>query len=406
MNIVFFSHPAFLGSESMPRFSRMLMDGMRKRGWNVALLQPEAILSRIPAPPLIRKWLGYFDQYIIFPMLVKKKVKRCATDTLFVFTDHALGPWVPLASHRPHVIHCHDFLAQKSAKGLIKEHPTALLGRCYQWYIRRGYTKGLHFISVSKKTQEDLHTFLSREPHHSAVVYNGMNRPLRPHDPAVARVVLGKYTGLDLSDGYVLHVGGNQWYKNRAGVIDIYDAWRSSSEVSLPLMMVGKPPDKELRRRYEASPFRADIHMVTDLPDELIPLIYSGAALLLFPSLAEGFGWPVAEAMACGCPVVTTDTRPMTEVAGGTAFLIRTTKGSIGFTPTSINDGAQLIRTVLELRPHEREKVVAAGLANAKRFDTDHSLDQINKVYKSVLSSYTSKIEIKDEIDELQTEQK
>jgi glycosyltransferase involved in cell wall biosynthesis len=391
MNIVFFAHPVFLGSQSMPRFTDMLLEGMKRRGCNVKLLLPEPTLYRIPAPSVIRKWLGYIDQYVLFPMQIKKNLKRNDSDTLYVFTDHALGPWVPLVAHRPHVIHCHDFLAQKSASKLVKENPTGFLGRCYQWYIHRGYCKGNYFISVSNKTEQDLRSFLPGRPHKSRVVYNGMNRSLKPHPPAFARSLLSKYTGLDLSGGYVLHVGGNQWYKNRRGVVDIYDAWRSSSKMSVPLIMVGKAPDKKLRERYDHSAFRKDIHPVINLPDELIPFAYSGADVLLFPSLAEGFGWPIAEAMACGCPVITTDARPMTEVAGGAAYLIR--MSGEGYADSAfVMEAGRLIEKVLTMTLKERSKLVDAGLINAKRFDTEHSLDLIEKIYQDVLLTHKKKI--------------
>ena len=58
------------------------------------------------------------------------------------------------------------------------------------------------------------------------------------------------------------------------------------------------------------------------MPDDLVKMAYVGASLFLFPSLAEGFGWPIAEAMASGCPVITTNKRPMTEVTKGTGRLI------------------------------------------------------------------------------------
>lgn len=235
----------------MPRFVHMLAEGMERRGYAVKILRPQARLFRLPAPAIIRKWLGYIDQYILFPVWVRNALKRDPQDTLYVFTDQALGPWVPMVADRPHVIHCHDFLAQKSAKGWIKENHTAWPGRCYQAYIRRGYREGHHFISVSNKTKEDLHLFMLRNPKHSAVVYNGMNRRLQPHDQTQARAMISKCTGLDLSQGYLLHVGGNQWYKNRTGVIEIYNTWRRAARKPLPLVMVGKKPDAKLKRCYQ-----------------------------------------------------------------------------------------------------------------------------------------------------------
>jgi glycosyltransferase involved in cell wall biosynthesis len=77
-----------------------------------------------------------------------------------------------------------------------------------------------------------------------------------------------------------------------------------------------------LTKSLESSPYKADIHWLSGIDDEHVAHAYSGAAVFLFPSLGEGFGWPIAEAMASGCPVVTTDEAPMTEVAGEAGFLI------------------------------------------------------------------------------------
>lgn len=154
------------------------------------------------------------------------------------------------------------------------------------------------------------------------------------------------------------------------------------------MIMVGKRPDEKLWRSIKGSPFRNDIHPVIDLTDELIPFAFAGADLFIFPSLAEGFGWPIAEAMACGCPVITTDARPMTEVAGDAAFLIRS--DSTAQQKSSFREnGARLIDEVLQLTPDARQKVINAGLINAKRFDSDKALNLIEGIYQDVLRSYS-----------------
>ncbi|MEJ8800531.1 glycosyltransferase [Pontibacter sp. H249] len=387
MNIVFFAHPTFLSSQSMPRFTRMLAEGMKRYGHNIEVWCPEPILHRFPAPASIKKWLGYIDQYILFPREVHTRLKQCAHDTLFVFTDHALGPWVPLVSDRPHVIHCHDFLAQMSALGKIKENPISWTGRLYQRYIRDGYSSGRHFIPVSYKTQSDLHKLLPNSPLTSEVVYNGLNGKFSPHKVSTARTILSAESGYNLSGGYLLHVGGNEWYKNRTGVIKLYNEWRKKSSVKLPLVMVGRAPSYQLQELQAQSPFAEDIHWVTDLTDEMVRLAYAGANVLLFPSLAEGFGWPIAEAMACGCPVITTDDAPMTEVAGTAGFYIPRMPATNECIEEWTKDASHVLEHVVLLRKHEREEVVKRGLENAARFNTEQSLRKIEYIYQHILDT-------------------
>ncbi|MDH4091106.1 MAG: glycosyltransferase family 4 protein [Cyclobacteriaceae bacterium] len=371
----------------MPRFAMMLTDGMSKRGHKVDMWSPKARFFKLHASPVLQKWLGYIDQYIIFPLEIKRNSKRCSPDTLFVFTDQALGPWVPLLANRPHAIHCHDFMALRSALGEIPENPTSWTGRLYQQLIRRGFSKGKHFISVSKKTREDLHRYLFTDPLSSEVVYNGFHQPFFYHDQTVAKGLFGKRIDLDLTAGYILHVGGNPWYKNRAGVIDIYTVWRAQGDSKLPLIMIGEAPTKELLMKQTQSKFSKDIHWLNDIEDEFVRLAYSGADVFLFPSLGEGFGWPIAEAMASGCPVITTGEAPMTEVAGDAAFLIPRRPNSPSEVDAWAGDAAATINRILSLSSTARKAIVDAGINNAKRFDTQNALNQIEKIYLKITNS-------------------
>ena len=115
MRIILLTHPPTLGSMSMPRFALMLQKGLQQKGHEVSSYTAKPIFSKLPLPIRFRKWGSYIDQYILFTIWFALKIRRLPSNTLFVITDHALGPWVPLIANRPHVIHCHDFLAQMAA---------------------------------------------------------------------------------------------------------------------------------------------------------------------------------------------------------------------------------------------------------------------------------------------------
>ncbi|MDT0642509.1 glycosyltransferase family 1 protein [Zunongwangia sp. F363] len=388
MKIVFFAHPTFLNHQSMPRFAKMLAEGMEARHHEVEIWSPQEYFHKIPLKENIKKWMGYIDQYLIFPVQVRRKKRALPRETLFVFTDHALGPWVKLVADKPHVVHCHDFLAQRSALNEIKENRTSWTGRQYQALIRKGYSTGKNFISVSEKTKQDLDKFIKVNPKRSEVVYNGLNQQFSPQDADNARKLMSKKLKFQLDDGYILHVGGNQWYKNRVGVIEIYNAWRETFGAALPLLLVGQAPSSELEKVFEASPFKNDIHFIKNAPDDVVKLAYCGASVFLFPSLAEGFGWPIAEAMASGCPVITTSEAPMTEVAGKAAFYIprRPTEGD------KVKEwafkAAAVLQRLLALQPADRKKMIKKGVDNAKRFDKGIALDNIEQIYTEILDSY------------------
>ena len=390
MHIVFFTHPNFLGRDkmpgfaSMPRYARMLADGMRERGHEVEMWAPQPRFFQLPVKGVLKKWLGYIDQYLLFPLEVRARLRAYASDTLFVFTDQALGPWVPLVANRHHVIHCHDFMAQHSAMGRIPDNPTGWAGQRYQQLIKQGYSKGKHFISVSKKTREDLHHSLASPPLYSEVVYNGLNSSLKVYEPTLARKALSQKLSVDLTAGYILHVGGNQWYKNREGVIQIYEYWRNISELRLPLLLIGEALSPGLVKLISQSSFKVDIHLVSGLTDEFVNFAYAGASVFLFPSLAEGFGWPIAEAMACGSLVITTNEAPMTEVAGEAGFLIPRRPPEAAAAKAWAQASAVVVDQVIHLSDVERVKFVERGLINAQRFDAENALNQIENIYTKV----------------------
>lgn len=384
MKIIFFAHPTFLGSQSMPRFVEMLAEGMQERGHEVEVWKPEAKFINYNLPGF-KKWLGYIDQYIVFPSWVKKAKRGQDKDVLYVFTDHALGPYVPLVADKPHVIHCHDFLAQRSALGQIAENRTSFSGKQYQAYIRSGYSRGRNFISVSEKTRADLALFLGAQPLRSEMVYNGLNPLFGVMDIRKSRWAVGNHTGRNLEDGYILHVGGNQWYKNRPGVIAIYNKWRSLYKSEVPLIMIGKPADGAMLHECAAGGFEKDILLVTDADDNLVKQAYAGAAVFLFPSLAEGFGWPIAEAMASGTVVITTGEAPMLEVAGDAALLIPRSPAEEPARTEWASGAAAVLEQAMIMSAEERESQIRKGLENSKRFRLDEAIAAIEKIYIDVV---------------------
>jgi glycosyltransferase involved in cell wall biosynthesis len=385
MKIILFTHPDFLGSQSMPRYANMLLNGMKERGHEVVVWSPKARFYKLPLTASLKKWMGYIDQYLIFPLEVKSKVRICSKDTLFVFADQALGPWVPLIKNRPHVVHCHDFLALKSAMGLIPENPTSFTGKRYQQFIRNGFSEGKHFISISEKTNEDLQEVHLADIRSSVVCYNGLNRSFECLDPIVSRNILAKKLNLELSNGYILHIGGNQYYKNRKGVLDIYEVWRSNSSLKIPLIFIGAKPTDELISLQQKSAFKKDVHFITGLSDNYINSAYSGASCLLFPSLDEGFGWPIAEAMASGCLVVTTDRAPMNEVGGSSAFYIDKRPAEKGQLKQWNDAASRVLDKVMSLDRIERKQAIEQSIVQSQKFDTAMSLDSIEKHYKEIL---------------------
>lgn len=380
MKIVILSHPLFFGSYSMPRFANYLFQGMAGLGYDVQVWRPQPYLYKLPVRGMLKKWLGYVDQYVIFSIILFFKTHFTSQKKLYVLSDQALGFWVPIITGKAHMVHCHDFLALKSAKGEISVNPVGFTGRLYQKLIFKGFSQANNFISVSKNTKCELEAILNKRPKISEYVYNGLNPIFLDGDKTIARKKLGARIDRSLENGYLLHVGGNQFYKNRIGVIKIYDAFRNRAETNIPLVMIGSPPDRSVLVHYQASKYKADILFCSGLNDEMVKFAYQGASLFLFPSLAEGFGWPIAEAMACGCPVITTDQAPMNEVGADAAIYVSNTE-AFNTLEKWAQEASEKVADVVGLNTKDLNELRYKGLENVKRFDSHRTIPELNALY-------------------------
>ena len=149
----------------------------------------------------------------------------------------------------------------------------------------------------------------------------------------------------------------------------------------IPLLLVGPPPDDFIGKVQKESSYRSDIHFLVGQSDEIVSQIYAGASLFLFPSFAEGFGWPSAEAMACGCPVITSNEAPMTEVVSDAGFLIPLR--DIENPKQWANDAAFVVEEVLNA-PNQ-EALVTKSIENAKRFNKKKAMDDFEQVYNRIV---------------------
>ena len=373
-----------MASQSMPRFAGMLQSAFEARGHTVTAWTPKDAFHRRFEHTRLAKWAGYLDQYWLFPRWVRRRVAVTPPGTLFVFCDQALGPWMPLMRDRPHVVHAHDLLALRSALGDIPENPTRFTGRVYQRYIRRGFRQARHFISVSRKTRDDLHLFGGIEPRTSVVVHNGLSFPFRPIEGAAADLLL-RAAGLPAAPhGLLLHVGGDQWYKNRRGVVSLYARYAAEAVDPLPLWCVGPAPDAALAAAVRDVPGNGRVLFFQGIDNPTLRALYCRSRAMLFPSLAEGFGWPLIEAQACGCPVITTREPPMDEVAGETAVYLRRLRHGESLDRWA-RDGAKILRRLLDESQIERERRADRGRAWAKRFDAEVAIEAYLAIYAEVL---------------------
>lgn len=316
--------------QSMLRFERMLARGLAGRGVEVDTVAPFPCMARLARPYRYGGWpkmFGYVDKFLIFPKYLRRKVREFEPDVVHV-VDHANASYARGVDLVPALVTCHDLLQIQAARGELPDAPRpGAGGRVMQNWILRNLGGVRHAACVSVKTGEDLRRLTGLSEDRVTVVPNGLNYPYqrRPKPDALASLAgllsRGGHGEDVLTDtgGFLLNIGGNQWYKNRPGLLAIHSALGRRLNPAPRLVMVGKSP----AAAQVAEPFQkrvpgAAVHL-GPVTDAELEALYSLAEGLLFPSLAEGFGWPIAEAQACGCAVFTSDRAPMTEVGGDAA---------------------------------------------------------------------------------------
>jgi glycosyltransferase involved in cell wall biosynthesis len=362
----------------MQRFAHVLL-GLSEHGWAVELLPPPVRLGRLrPAKHGAGKWLGYFDKFVLFPRELGRRLHAGRRPALVHVCDHSNAMYVRQLEAIPHVVTCHDVLAIRSALGHFPQNPVRATGRRLQALILAGLRRAQHLACHSRETQRQLLDLGRFEPSRVSFVPIGLNYPYRPMAASERAVVFQEQENLRLLQGrrYVLHVGANQWYKNRAGAVRIYHHYIRQNPAGPDLVMAGATPPPELLQTVAAAGLAGRVHFVGAVSDVGLNALYSGAECLLFPSLQEGFGWPVLEAMAAGTRVITTRRPPMTEIGGAAAAYLDP--------EDEAGAGVQLGQLLAEAEP-ARAARIAAGLVQAGQFSTRDMLAGYSTLFHKII---------------------
>ncbi len=175
-----------------------------------------------------------------------------------------------------------------------------------------------HVIAVSEFTKNDLVRWAGYPEDRISVIYSGINHDLfQPIPKAEARARLREIHGLEkpffVYVSRLEHPG-----KNHIRLIEAFERFKLENDSAHQLVLVGAdwPGADAIHSRADASPVKDDIVFAGFVPMASLPLLYSGCDLMVFPSLFEGFGFPIIEALACGAPVACSNTSSMKELAG------------------------------------------------------------------------------------------
>jgi glycosyltransferase involved in cell wall biosynthesis len=353
--------------ESMQRFTAMLYSGLTRLNHDVRIIKPEPVFGNLkPSGQGLDKWIGYTDKFLLFP----QKLQQAASwaDVVHI-CDHSNAMYVKYLQSVPHLVTCHDLLAVRGALGEDTDCPASITGKVLQRWILKSLQQSRLVACVSSYTKYDLEklvkdtTFLKR----IRLVLNGLNHNYQPLSTHETDARLAKIN-LDLSKPFILNVGSSLRRKNREGVLKIFakvkEQWHGQ------LVFAGEALSAEQVELAEKLNVKEHIVQIIKPDNYLLEALYNRAFAFVFPSKCEGFGWPIIEAQACGCPVICSDRTSLPEVVENSA-LIRPVEDEVGFA----------VDILLLRDPIKRELLIDKGWNNVKRFSLEKMIDQYNQLY-------------------------
>ena len=233
-------------------------------------------------------------------------------------------------------------------------------------------------IAVSENTARDLKDYFGLGPDRVTVVWNGIDHQrFQPGDPAAAKARAAARWQLDrpffLYVSRLEHPG-----KNHVRLIEAFNRFKAETKSNWLLAFGGSDwhGAEAIHAAVKASPYAADIRPLGFVDDPSLPGLYHATDVFIYPSLFEGFGFPPIEAMACGCPVISSTRGSLREVVADAALTID--PENVAAIATALNRMA--------VNPAERARWRQLGFVNARRFDWGQNADQTLALYQRAVN--------------------
>ena len=274
----------------------------------------------------------------------------------------------PLICTCPRVVTVHDLTFF-----LLPERFKATRRLPYQLATRAASRFASRVIVPSESTAADLRRVLGTPAAKIAVTPEGAAAEFRPVDASQASDIASQY---GLPPGYLLSLGTQEPNKNRRAIIEALAAMVAGGrDLHLAVVGGGGWRTETEREQIEQLGLTSRIHYTGYVAQEDLAAVYSAASVFLFPSLHEGFGLAALEAMACGTPVVTSNTSSLPEVVGDAALMVD---------PRDSNELATAIARILD-EPELAQRLREAGPMRAAGFTWEACAEKTVSVYREVL---------------------
>lgn len=353
----------FRGQYSMLSYATWLQETLAETTPNVRILDQSGPrwLWRWPRlAALVGKFLSLPLQVLCLP-----------PETVLWIPDHSLAMYLWCSRSQRRIVTCHDLHSVQIADGEFPGVVQPWQAGAQQWVMRRALPRATHVLAISDYTRRIFERKIT-----TRASVRTVHNPLKPGFQRLSAAETWAQLSERLPSRFrdqapILHVGNGNWYKNRGMVLQAYAALRRHLPDAPPLLMVGKPLGEALENQVDSLGIRSHLAVLTHSTDQQVNAAYNLAALLLFPSLSEGFGWPIIEAQSVGCPVVCSQGGSLAEISGGSALEV----------PHQDPDAYAAAMASLLETASLREQVIAQGYRNLDRFREAH----IREAYRSYL---------------------
>jgi glycosyltransferase involved in cell wall biosynthesis len=242
--------------------------------------------------------------------------------------------------------------------------------------VRRLARRQDRIIAISEYTAADIVKFFGLPRERITVIHNGLDHE-RFHLGSQENARSGAADRFGLNRPFFLYVSRLEHPgKNHVRLVSAFEEFKAATQSNWQLALAGGDwhGAEVIHQAIRKSQFANDIRCLGFVPDEQLPDLYRAADVFVYPSLHEGFGLPPIEAMACGCPVITSTRGALAEVIGEAAVIIE---------PEDVHSMANQLRLVAGVEG-VRNRLRTVGLEHARNFDWRRTAVETLKVYESV----------------------
>lgn len=279
--------------------------------------------------------------------------------------SHELPVWIEKSDIRT-VVTIHDLIYLR-----FPEYYPQIDRKIYNQKFRHACRVATRIHAISEQTKQDIMNYFLVPEERIKVIYQSINPVFFERVEAEKKRLLRKK--YQLPQQFVLSVGTIEPRKNLLGLLE----GMTLAKTYVPLVVVGKITDyqRKVQKFIEADLNRLNVFFLSKIKDEELAVLYQMAEAMVYPSFFEGFGLPVAEAQASGCPVICSFTSSLPEVGADAALYINPEK------PEEIGEAIGRMLNDEELR----KSLIEKGLANAQRFTPAAFARQLKQLYNSML---------------------